>query len=163
MSGDEDPREIVKAGAATARFSAGAARISVTLPYAWMIRGYVHAVRRYDAASQTNARDLCIALFEATTWLDSLRQRGGLTCDDDLAALQYVRIRTHHQWAAAVYFDREQGTWVWYPASNFPSPNERQHPKLEARYERRLAGKPVRDVLSRIEARVIALDPDAEL
>jgi hypothetical protein len=141
------------------------------MPLEWVVQGYAGAVRRFhDAegsrrAAEANeipstAREASIALFEASTWIDSLiEQLPDFAGDPRVRAFVFVRQRIHHNWAAAIFFDPDKSTYVWRPESNFPIPREERHrnPKGERRYAELLAGRPVHDVVLHLERRVIAL------
>jgi hypothetical protein len=59
-----------------------------------MVRGFVLAVRRYEAAvAGENAVDVYIALFEAFAWFDSLDERSQLSGTDEGRAMRFVRQR----------------------------------------------------------------------
>jgi hypothetical protein len=139
-------------------------KVSVTMRDAWLVRGYLEAVRRLVAAadaSATDAGDLCIALFEATNWLDSIASRHGLG-NPDVQALRFVRQRTHHGWAAAVSYDRALSDWTWSPRENLPDPSsQHEKPELERLYVELLAGKPVRDAFDRIEGVIRRTAPES--
>ena len=145
----------------------GEPRISVAMPLDWMVRGYARAVRRFDeaaVASSDDARDGSIALFEASKWIDSLGDRAKIRDDEMVQGLRFVRHRTHHHFADAVYFDPANNAWSWKPESNLPLPTKERHrgEKQKPFYEK-LAGKPVRDVLADVERLVVALAPTADL
>jgi hypothetical protein len=152
-------------------------RAVMTLPVEWVIRGFVRAIgrvreaeeaRRLDEASgrTSTARDATIALAEASTWLDILIvQFPELRDNEHVLVLQFVRERTHHHWAGAIYFDRDRSAYVWYPEENLPLPREQKYRKDTRRqgYVRLLEGRPVDEVLAQLERRVIALAPNADL
>jgi hypothetical protein len=154
-----------------------APRVVTTMPVEWMARGFAGAVRRFRDADElgrvAHANDIprtaqvaSIALFEASTWMDSLAERfSGLVSDPHVRAFQFARMRTHHQWADAIFFDPAQFAYVWRPESNLPPPEDPafQRPKLERLYADLLAGRPIRDVLGRLEKRVTELVPEADL
>ena len=108
---------------------------------------------------------MSIALFEASNWVDSLSDRIAIAGDVMVQGFLFVRHRTHHDFAAAVYFDAASGAWTWYPESNLPLPLDPRHEsgKLKPFYEKHLAQKPVRDVLAHVEQLVVAVAPTADL
>jgi hypothetical protein len=143
------------------------------MPLDWVAHGFVGATRRVLAAqvarrtkeregrgAGTNPMEASIALFEASTWMDSLiEQRPDFAGDPRVRALVFVPRRLHHNWAAAIRFDIEQKSYVWIPASNYPLPRRETdcNPEGERRYSELLAGRPIMDVLLHLEKRVIAL------
>jgi hypothetical protein len=98
-----------------------APRVVLTMPLDWVAHGFVGATRRVSAApvarrtkeheepgAGTNPMEASIALFEASTWIDSLiEQRPDFAGDPRVRALVFVRQRIHHNWAAAIRFDPE--------------------------------------------------------
>lgn len=73
----------------------------------------------------------------------------------------FVRQRTHHHWAAAVRFERDEWGYVWQPESNFPvAPQRFRNPKGERLYTERFVGRLVRDALTHLEERAAKLLPD---
>ena len=155
---------VVSVPAGMAMASVDVPRVVLTLPMPWTIRGYVQAVRRFEAAASESpeaARDVYIALFEACHWIDSLAERTELSSDAKVRAFQFVRNRSHHVFATAVSFDQASNEWMWGSVANMPLPDNPRHRQegLEQLYEHVLAGKPVRDVLRHIEKLVVALDP----
>jgi hypothetical protein len=153
----------VPAGGATA--SGGIAKITVTMPLALMVRGFVLAVRRYEAAVPAEkASDVHIAMFEAFAWLDSMDERARLAGTVEIRAMRFVRQRTHHQWAAATFPDQAIGGWRWYKLELLPlgDPNYSDK-KGERVYRRVLEERPVLDTLKRVEAVLRKLAPDADL
>jgi hypothetical protein len=164
---DEDVTTI-HAPAAEARAVVNPVKLSVTMPLAWMVRGYVLAVRRLTAASTRstgNARDLAIAVFEAINWLDSLADRCKLRGDVKVQALTFARHRTHHQWAAAMYYDSATQDWRWYRVEILPLAENPKHQSqsLEPFYVQHLAERRVFDVFKHIENVVLSVAPDADL
>ena|SRR5947209_5417065 len=169
---DRSKEVIVEVPSAVARLVGGIHKITVTMPLDWMVTGYLRAARRVEEAASVsgeNARDLCIALFEATNWLDSLHERlilhgnlQGLEGNVHVKALNLVRDRTHHAFGAAVYFDQVAGEWRWYKVSILPAADPGyENEKGERKYEELLAEKPVRAVFERIDKAVRALAPGA--
>ncbi len=154
---------VVTAPPATATFSAGAPKITVTMPLEIMVRGFVLAVRRYEAAvAGDNAVDVYIALFEAFAWFDSLDERSKLANTDEGRAMRFVRQRTHHQWAAAAH--PAIGGWRWFKLEILPSADPRHpSPAGERLYRKVLEQRPVIDALRRVEVAVRKLAPNAEL
>ena len=153
---------------AAAEALVGTPRVSVTLPIEWMVRGFLKAAQRFDeaeAASSGDARDGCIALFEAGNWIASLSDRVPLKGDAIVQGFIFARHRTHHHYAAAVYFDDATNAWTWYPESNLPLPEDEKDrsANLQPFYERHLAEMPVRNVLRHIEKLVTTLAPNADL
>ncbi len=155
--------DVGPSGPAAMRLSGGAPRVVLTLPLGCMIRGYVQAVRRFEAAASESpeaAWDVYAALFEASHWIDSLASRTDLASDAQVQAFRFVRHRTHHHFSAAVFFDEASTEWTWGPAANMPLPEDPKYrqEKLERPYEQLLAGRPVREVMHHIEKLVVALD-----
>jgi hypothetical protein len=159
----------VYARPAHARAIGGVAKISITMPLAWLARGYVLAVRRFSEAAatspKTTSRDVSIALHEAATWIDSLKGRLPLAQDAHVQGFVCARNRTHHSFAAAVYFDQAFDDWMWQPLEVLPEPSDAAHrnPKLCRCYSAHLERRPVRNVLERIEREVLNLVPDVDL
>jgi hypothetical protein len=92
---------------ATFVLSADAPRVSITMPVEWMLTGFHRALDRLRrAAGETSAetaRDVSIALFEVSSWLDSLNDRfPQLKGSPHVRALLFARNRTHHQFAEPV-------------------------------------------------------------
>jgi hypothetical protein len=122
------------------------------------------AQEREAREAGANPMEASIALFEASTWMDSLiEQRPDFAGDPRVRALVFVRQRIHHNWAAAIRFDVEQTSYVWIPASNYPEPRKRRDRNREGerRYSEFLAGRPIMEVLLHLEKRVIALAREA--
>jgi hypothetical protein len=153
----------IQAPRATATFRGGTPKITVTMPLEIMVRGFVLAVRRYEAAvAGEHAVDVYIALFEAFAWFDSLDERSQLSGTDEGRAMRFARQRTHHQWAAAAH--PAIGGWRWFKLDILPSADPK-HPSLagERLYRKVLEQRPVIDALRRVEVAVRKLAPDAEL
>ena len=162
----EERRNItIQVPAARATFSTGTPKITVTMPLALMVRGFVLAVRRYEAAvTKQLFADVHISLFEAFAWLDSLDERSNLAGTLEVRAIRFVRQRTHHQWAAATYADPATGGWRWFKLETLPSADPNYpSPAGERLYRAALEGRPVIDTLKRVEAEVRKLAPDADL
>jgi hypothetical protein len=181
---DTEGNVVVHAPAATATFAASSPKISVTMPLAWIVRGYVLAGKRMedrlvDSASG-NAVDVSIALFELGNWFVSLvERRPDLAGNADVRALTFLRNRKHHHWAAAVYYDKAgTGEWRWFTADVLPEPRRSDYSPDpdgqrrylthldrggESMYRQQLAQRPVREVFHRLEPVIIALAPDADL
>jgi hypothetical protein len=70
-------------------------RAVATIPPAWMTKGFLAARDRVDkqaAASTTMSQGLTIALFEASNWLDSLKDKvQRLERDGHVKALNFAR------------------------------------------------------------------------
>lgn len=151
----------VQAPPATARFSVGTPRIEVTLPVDWMVKGFERALDRLrDAAAAPDhitARDVSIALFEVCSWLDSLNDRfPQLKGSPHIRALLFVRNRTHHNFASALYSDPQTAEWSWYGPEVFPIPKNPNHlnPRGQRAYERVAARRSLSYVLAGIERAV---------
>lgn len=101
-------------------------KVTVTMPADWLARGYVKAVARFRDAAATSptctSRDVSIPLHEAATWLDSLKERVPLHRDGHFQGFICARNRTHHSFAAAVYYDEPSGDWMWQPLAVLPEP-----------------------------------------
>lgn len=156
----------------------GPAVVSLAMPLPWMADGFVLSVRRVEAAdvpASADAKDACIPLFEALSWLDAINETHkppSLIGDQDVRALRFVRNRQHHHKAAPVRRGQGVDQWIWHKAETFPEPQRgayRAGPKGQIAYERDLdrkgqrlysrllADKPVREVLRRLEQKVTAL------
>jgi hypothetical protein len=130
-------------------------RLVVQMSDATVVRAYLLAYERFESAGR--GQDAQIALVEVLTWLDVLASRPkwknvkGLP---NVRLLQYVRGRCHHQLAFAIFepdeSDAESGLWCWLPSLP-PADRKYQRPKLEERYARKLAGRPVLDTLKLLE------------
>jgi hypothetical protein len=167
---DEQGNVTVHAAPAAAVASFPAPKLTMTMPLEWVARGYVLAVRRFDAAaaaSQSNARDVCISLHEAATWMDSLKEAracGELQADARVKGFTCARNRTHHGFAAAVYFDAGRRDWFWQPLDVLPEPTDPKHlnPKLCRCYAAHLERRPVGEVLAFVERAVLQAVPGLE-
>jgi hypothetical protein len=156
----------IRPPAAAAKLGAQPLKVTVTMPLAWMVRGLLEAIDRFDqaaATSSTNAERPSIALFEVSNWLDSICQRPSeLRGDRHIRAFRYVRQRTHHGWASAIEYDPARSTWAWRRHEILPAPDPgREKPKLERLYTDLLAERPVGDVLERLRKRVGSLPQNA--
>jgi hypothetical protein len=164
---------------ATAKAIALPGKISVTMPLAKMVRGYVLAHRRLEEVAGAYAS---IPLFEIGHWLVSMSDRKdiaeGFREDPDVRALRFLRNRIHHHYAAAVFIDPDTQEWRWYRAEVLPEPAREEYSedergeqayekhldrKGEGFYRRQLEEQPMLDVFRRLEPLVIALAPDADL
>jgi hypothetical protein len=158
-------RRIVDIGLAGQVGAAGSLSATVQMGIQPMVRGYVFATRRLrDAVNRSDALDIYAALFEVSSWLDSLSERdAGLNGRDDVQAAKFARNRTHHQWASGVQNDG--GEWRWRPLENLPVPDDPKHrnTKLEPVYQRRLERNRVVEVFDRLERFVVALAPGVDL
>jgi hypothetical protein len=156
---------VVPVPAAAGLATAGIAKVTITMPLAVMVRGFVKAVRSYEAAvAAEHAWDVHIAMFETFAWLDSLDKRCGLAGTVEIRAMRFARQRTHHLYAAPIYPDQAIGGWRWYKLELLPlaDPNF-PDPKGERIYRAVLEDRPVVDALRRAEAVVRKLAPDADL
>ena len=127
-----------------------APRIVVTMPTSWLVHGFVESVRRLSAVADEspseNARDIAIAAFEATNWLDAIHEQEHISGDPRIRALLFARKRLHHQVVGGMYFDQTAAAWVWYPPDNFPIPEERFRDAAgESVYREHLARRPILD------------------
>src|SRR4051794_24085654 len=121
-------------------------RVSVTAPLDWLVRGLAQAVDRFRenaSRSLSSGEDVAIPLFEALHWSQALREqlgKSGQASDPSLDALRFVRNRTHHHAAAAMYPDSANACWCWYPSGTLPPGDpKRADPKGERLYDRDLA------------------------
>jgi hypothetical protein len=179
MSSDEPKNVVVMGVAASAKAIALPPKISVTMPLAKMVRGYVLAHRRLEEVVGAYAS---IPLFEIGHWLVSISDRKDIVeefrKDADVRALRFLRNRIHHHYAAAVFIDPDTQEWRWYRAEVLPEPAREEYSedergqrayeqhldrKGEGFYRRQLEEQPMLDVFRRLEPLVIALAPDADL
>ena len=129
-------------------------------------RGFLLAVERFReaVAAQTAGGDVDaqIYIFEALNWLDSLAEQPQLQTDSDVQGFQFIRHRTHHNWAAGLNRTSASAEWIWRRVDSLPpaSPG-RENPMLQRCYENGLEGRPVGEVLRRLERKVAALAPNA--
>jgi hypothetical protein len=118
----ESTNVVVEAVGAVAVASAvgRVARISAAIPLEWMVRGYVKAVCRFDeaaVASSDDARDVSIALFEASNWIASLSDRVEMISDDGV--VQGLRFHA----IARITTSRQPSTSMLLPALGRGIPN----------------------------------------
>jgi hypothetical protein len=119
-------------------------------------RGFLKAVERLETAvaeGPDGADDVYISIAEAADWLDSLSAHTDISSNVDAQAVLFARHRTHHQMASIAYFDENSDTHVWRPVTQLPEPEEVQHrgDKIKPFYSKRLAGKPVLEVFTRLK------------
>jgi hypothetical protein len=168
-----------KAGAGVAKFSGGGAvSVALSMPLPWMVEGFALAVARFEEADgpeSVDAKDACIPLFEALSWLNAIKKTykpASLIGNSDVRALRFVRNRQHHHKAAPVRRGEGVDQWIWHRAETIPEPRRDDYPanaggetayqthldrKGERVYIKQLADKPVREVLKRLEQKVSAL------
>jgi hypothetical protein len=149
----------------------GSIRVVTTMPLDWMVRGFAGAVERFRNAEERQGSDVpataevaSIALFEASTWLDSITAKvRGLRDDPYVRAFRFVRQRCHHHWASVVFFDRDRRAYLWSSEGNVPIPEKEQHrnPRGEQAYTELFARRPVGAVLGYLEKLVAELPSDA--
>jgi hypothetical protein len=149
--------------------------VALAMPLPWMAEGFLRAVRRFDEADvpgAVEAKDACIPLFEALSWLDAINETHeppALKGNSDVRALRFIRNRQHHHKAAPIRRGEGVDSWVWLGAASIPRPSRSDYPEGEKgddRYRRdldkkgegiyidRLADKSVKDVLTRLAQRI---------
>jgi hypothetical protein len=66
------------------------------------------------------------------------------------------RNRTHHQFASAIYYDRDAREWRWYKLANLPLPDDLRYrnPAGERAYDRVAAERSLEYVLRHMERAV---------
>ncbi len=129
----------------------GPLRLLVQMHDATVARAYLLAFERFETADR--GQDAQIALVEVLTWLDVLASQSdyvkGLR---NVALLQYVRGRCHHQLAFAIFADADSQAWCWLPLRWLPSADlDHKDPRREAEYAQNLEGRPVLETLKPLE------------
>jgi hypothetical protein len=134
--------------------------ISLSMPVEWMTEGFADAsgaVRQaMVATADGNSRDVTKALFVLCAWLDSLNDRfPRLSSSVHVKALLFVRNRTHHNFAAALYRSADTDEWMWQDTSVFPEPPpEFRNERGRRAYLSVCARKPLRTTLTAVETTV---------
>jgi hypothetical protein len=139
-----------------------------TAPLAWLARGLDLAVERFQeqaSVAQGDAREVAIPLFEALQWAvaiyEYLKKRGRASKAGDLKVLEFVRDRTHHQAASALYYEAESAEWRWSRATNLPPADARySNPKGERDYIQQLQERPVVQALDAASRFARSLGPN---
>jgi hypothetical protein len=78
FAANEAARIYRKAGTGVSGLTArGTGSIAISMPLPWMVDGFALAVRRYaeaDAPESVDAKEACIPLFEALSWLNAINE-----------------------------------------------------------------------------------------
>jgi hypothetical protein len=137
-----------------------------TMPDDWMTDGLRRTLARVRSAavdsSDGDAREIVIAVFEASSWAGAIAERRQLGGDTRVQGIRHLRDRMLHGAAGAVgYFDHERGTWRWALSEDLPPPTDDRQERRREFYDFHLAGEPVVDIFDYFDRLISESPPSA--
>ena len=127
-------------------------RVYKSMPADWMNDGFRRALSRVRSAgsdtSGGDAREIVIALFDASSWAAAIAESRGLNSDVRVQGLRYVRDRLLHgkRGTAAPVYLGEEGIWRWDRSEHLPPPTGDHAEPYKEFYDRHLADLPVVEI-----------------